>query len=81
MKNEFQTWTIAVALAVLTACGDRTEQVNYLKDAPVVATRVMIDGEEMIELDPALLKDTVIFPLAILPRNLRSSNWMIGMRR
>ena len=43
MKNEFQTWTIAVALAALTACGDRTEQVNYLKDAPVVATRVMID--------------------------------------
>ena len=39
MKNEFQTWTIAVALAALTACGDRTEQVNYLKDAPVVATR------------------------------------------
>lgn len=37
MKNEFQTWTIAVALAALTACGDRTEQVNYLKDAPVVA--------------------------------------------
>ena len=70
MKNEFQTWTIAVALAALTACGDRTEQVNYLKDAPVVATRVMIDGEEMIELDPSLLKDTVIFPLSYFTEEL-----------
>ena len=70
MKNEFQTWTMAVALAVLTACGDRTEQVNYLKDAPVVATRVMIDGEEMIELDPSLLKDTVIFPLSYFTEEL-----------
>ncbi len=70
MKNEFQTWTIAVALAVLTACCDRTEQVNYLKDAPVVAMRVMIDGEEMIELDPSLLKDTVIFPLSYFSEEL-----------
>ena len=70
MQNEFHTWTIAVALAVLTACGDRTEQVNYLKDAPVVATRVMIDGEEMIELDPSLLKDTVIFPLSYFTEEL-----------
>lgn len=30
----------------------------------MVATRVMIDGEELIELDPSLLKDTVIFPLS-----------------
>lgn len=64
MKNELRIWTIAATLAALTACGDRIGPVNYLKDAPVVATRVMIDGEELIELDPSLLKDTVIFPLS-----------------
>lgn len=41
-----------------------------MKDAPVVATRVMIDGEEMIELDPSLLKDTVIFPLSYFTEKL-----------
>lgn len=70
MKNEFRTWTMALTLAALTACGDRIEQVNYLKDAPVVATRVMIDGEEMIELDPSLLKDTVLFPLSYFTEEL-----------
>lgn len=64
MKNELRTWVLAATFTVLTACGDRIEPVNYLKDAPVVAARVMIDGEELVELDPSLLRDTVIFPLS-----------------
>lgn len=64
MKSEFRVKAIVATFVALTACGDRMGQVNYLEDAPVVATRVMIDGEEMIELDPSLLKDTVIFPLS-----------------
>lgn len=35
-----------------------------------MAMRVMIDGEEMIELDPSLLKDTVIFPLSYFTEEL-----------
>lgn len=64
MKNELRTWVLAATFTVLTACGDRIEPVNYLKDAPVVAARVMIDEEELVELDPSLLRDTVIFPLS-----------------
>jgi hypothetical protein len=45
--------------------------VNYLEDAPVVATRTVLDGEEFIEMDPSLLKDTVIFPLSYFTEELQ----------
>lgn len=62
---------MVASLATLFACGEDLGQVNYLEDAPVVATRIQIDGEEMIELDPALLKDTVVFPLSYFTEELQ----------
>lgn len=57
-------------MAALFACGDKP-RVNYLENAPVVATRVLIDGEEMIEMDPSLLKDTVVIPLSYFTEELQ----------
>lgn len=70
MKNEIQTGMMAVLLTVLFACNHEPREVNYLEDAPVVATRLLIDGEEMIELDPSLLKDTVVIPLSYFTEEL-----------
>lgn len=54
-----------LALTSLPACTDSpSNQANLLSDAPVVATRILIDGEECIKLDPSLLEDTVVFPLS-----------------
>lgn len=71
MRNTFKTCTAVATLAALLACGHEHGQVNYLEDAPVVATRTLIDGEELIELDPSLLKDTVVFPLSYFTEELQ----------
>lgn len=71
MKNEFQIWMMIVMSAFLFACDNESVQLNYLEDAPVVATRILVDGEEMIELDPALLKDTVVIPLSYFTEELQ----------
>lgn len=69
MTTCFKSFSLLAAIATLFACSE-TPQVNYLEEAPVVATRTLIDGEELIELDPSLLKDTVIFPLSYFAEEL-----------
>ena len=71
MKNKFQTWTAVTMITVLFACDNKSGQINYLEETPVVATRTLIDGEEMIELDPALLKDTMVIPLSYFTEELQ----------
>ena len=58
-------------ITVLFACDNKSGQINYLEETPVVATRTLIDGEEMIELDPALLKDTMVIPLSYFTEELQ----------
>jgi hypothetical protein len=69
MTTRLKSFPLPVAIAVLFACND--PQVNYLEDAPVIATRTMADGEEFITMDPSLLKDTVIFPLSYFTEELQ----------
>lgn len=58
---------MAVTLAglTLTACAPQEERVDLLENAPVVAKRVTIDGETLIDMDPSLLSgDTIYMPLS-----------------
>jgi hypothetical protein len=70
MTTHLKKNPLPVAIAVLFACNE-APQANYLEDAPVVATRTVLDGEEFIEMDPSLLKDTVIFPLSYFVEELQ----------
>ncbi|WP_102409160.1 6-bladed beta-propeller [Parabacteroides bouchesdurhonensis] len=69
MMTSLKSFSLLAAIAVFSACGE-APQVNYLENAPVVATRILIDGEELIEMDPALLKDTVFFPISHFTEDL-----------
>ncbi|MDR3142389.1 MAG: 6-bladed beta-propeller [Tannerellaceae bacterium] len=70
MTTHLKSFLLPAAIVVLFACSE-APQANYLEDAPVVATRTVPDGEEFIELDPSLLKDTVIFPLSYFTEELQ----------
>jgi hypothetical protein len=71
MTTHLKSFSLPAIIAVLFACNEETPQVvNYLEDAPVVATRTMPDGEAFIAMDPSLLKDTVIFPLSYFTEEL-----------
>lgn len=70
MKHKIQTGMMAAVLTVLFACNNEPREVNYLENAPVVAERILIDGEEMIELNPSLLKDTIVMPLSYFTEDL-----------
>lgn len=48
---------------LLCSCNGKKEY-NMWDKAPVVATKVMVRGDEMVSLDLSLLKDTAIFPLS-----------------
>ncbi|MDR1202524.1 MAG: 6-bladed beta-propeller [Tannerellaceae bacterium] len=70
MTTHLKSFLLPAAIAVLFACNE-VSQVNYLEDAPIVATRTMPDGEALIEMNPSLLKDTVIFPLSYFTEELQ----------
>jgi hypothetical protein len=71
MTTRLKSFPLSVtAIAVLFACNE-APQVNYLENAPVVAVRTILDGESFIEMDPTLLKDTVIFPLSYFAEELQ----------
>jgi hypothetical protein len=70
MTIRLKSFPLPAAIAVLFACNE-APQVNYLEDAPIVATRTMPDGEAFISMDPTLLKDTVIFPLSYFTEELQ----------
>ncbi|MDR0750105.1 MAG: 6-bladed beta-propeller [Tannerellaceae bacterium] len=70
MTTHVKSFLLPAAIAVLFACNE-APQANYLEDAPVVAARTLPDGEEFIELNPSLLKDTVIFPLSYFTEELQ----------
>ncbi|MDL2208555.1 6-bladed beta-propeller [Parabacteroides sp. OttesenSCG-928-O15] len=53
----------ALLLGIFSSCNQAKRGI-YLNESPVVAEKVMVGGEEVIVLNPALLKDTVIFPLS-----------------
>ncbi|MDR1624699.1 MAG: 6-bladed beta-propeller [Tannerellaceae bacterium] len=48
MTTHLKSFLLPAAIAVLFACNE-APQANYLEDAPVVATRTILDGEEFIE--------------------------------
>jgi hypothetical protein len=70
MTTCLKFFLLPAAITVLFACNE-APKVNYLEDAPVVATRTVLDGEEFITMDPSLLKDTVIFPLSYFTEELQ----------
>lgn len=55
-------WIIVAGMIVCSCNG--SGKYNLWENAPVVASTVMVDGEEMINLDLSLLKDTIVFPLS-----------------
>lgn len=67
----FKSFPLLAAIAILLSACSKTPQANYLDDAPVVAIRTLIDGEEFIEMDPSLLKDTIFFPLSYFTEELQ----------
>lgn len=69
MNTSLKSFLLLTTITVLYACNE-AKQVNYLEDAPIVATRTILDGDELIELDPTLLKDTIIFPLSYFTEEL-----------
>lgn len=69
MTAQFKSLLTMMFLVLLFSC-EEEKKAGYLDEAPVVARKVMVGGEELIELNPALLKDTVEFPLSYFTDDL-----------
>lgn len=61
-RNLFQATLFMILLCVI-GCNPKE---SLLNEAPVVAEKMVVDGGELISLDPSLLKDTVTVPLSML---------------
>lgn len=70
MRTCLKSFLLLAVLSVLSACGEPA-RVSYLEEAPVVAIRTLIEEEELIEMDPTLLKDTVVFPISYFTEELQ----------
>lgn len=57
---------LAIVLFVMwgTACSEKKNAAAYWENAPVVAEKTVVNGDEVITLDPDLLKDTIVFPVS-----------------
>ncbi|MDL2208814.1 6-bladed beta-propeller [Parabacteroides sp. OttesenSCG-928-O15] len=62
-KNNYSFLLFAFIL-VCASCSKKDTSSAYWEDAPVVAERVMVEGNELIKLNPDLLTDTIVFPLS-----------------
>ncbi|MDH6534744.1 6-bladed beta-propeller [Parabacteroides sp. 52] len=54
---------IGLTALLLSSCNGTKDQA-YWENAPVVAEKVQMPGGELIRFNPALLKDTIVFPLS-----------------
>jgi len=70
MKNVSGLILVFVCFAVFVSCGggsvEKADRGDLLADSPVAARRIVIDGEDLIELDLDLLGDTIDIPLSSL---------------
>ncbi|MDH6311880.1 hypothetical protein M2137_000639 [Parabacteroides sp. PFB2-10] len=69
IKNNYLFLLLAFIL-VCASCSKKNTSQAYWEDAPVVAERVMVEGNELIKLNPDLLTDTIVFPLSYFTEEL-----------
>lgn len=68
-KNNYSLLLLAFLL-VCASCSKKDASQAYWEDAPIVAERVMVEGNELIKLNPDLLTDTIVFPLSYFTEEL-----------
>lgn len=69
IKRNYSFLLLAFIL-VCASCSKKDLSQAYWEDAPIVAERVMVEGNELIKLNPDLLTDTIVFPLSYFTEEL-----------
>ena len=60
MSRELFTFCGVLLCSVLLSCGSRSESSDeFLLNSPVIAKRVLVNGDSVIVCDPSLTKDTI----------------------